>query len=183
MYIKRNISAYAVAIFDLVKEENLFKEIQPQFEELKEIFDTHPEFIEYLKNTLIPEKERMETIDLILKDKHEIVINTVKVIIQRKATSDLHKIIVEYLKLSNKELKIRFLKVVSAFPLTEKQLELIKEKIQKVTRRTIELKNVVDPSLISGIRIESKTEVLELNLYNDLLKIKKELLNSNKKGA
>ncbi|WP_426461588.1 ATP synthase F1 subunit delta [Mycoplasma hafezii] len=180
MYKKRNVAAYSVAIYDLVKEENKLAELHEQFEDLLEIFKTHPELIDYLKNDLISEKERTETIDLVMKDFHWILVNTVKVIMQRRMMPFVKKILVGYLKLANKELRIRFLRLVSAFPLTDEQVEAIRQKIQKVTHRTIELKCVVDPSLISGIRIESQTEILEMNLKHDLETIQKLILFNKK---
>ncbi|WP_406613584.1 ATP synthase F1 subunit delta [Mycoplasma corogypsi] len=184
MYTNQHSSAYAVAIFDLVKDENKFQVIQPQFEKLLKIIHQNPELIDYLKNDMIDESHRLETIDLILKDFDEIVINAVKVIVLRRKASILVHVIKEYLKHSNSELRIRFLKVVSAFPLTDEQLEKIKQKMQKVTRRTIELVNVVDPNLISGFRIESRTEILESSVQNTLEKLKQEIINNeHKKGA
>ncbi|MHA3786040.1 ATP synthase F1 subunit delta [Mycoplasma sp. Z463D] len=176
MYVKRNVSAYAVAIYDLVKEQDKFKEIQSQFETVKDVFVTNPKFATYLGNDLISEDERFETIDLAFKDFDIIIRNMLKVIVQRRMTSYIVKIIIEYLKLSNNELKIRFAIVRSAFPLSEEQLDAIRQKVQSVTRRTVVLKNEVDPNLISGIQIVSKTEVLEMNLLHDLTKIKNEII-------
>lgn len=163
MFRKTHTSAYAIAIFDLVLEEDKFKELEPSFEFLKEFINEHPEFIEYLKNDGIPESERLETIDLAFKDFDWIILNSLKVIVQRKAVRILKNIIIEYLKLSNHHLKIRYIDVISAFPLNQSQLNQIKEKLQKTTRRTIKINNHIDKSLISGFKIVSRTEVLELN--------------------
>ncbi|RIV16652.1 ATP synthase F1 subunit delta [Mycoplasmopsis gallopavonis] len=181
MYIKRNIAAYSVAIFDLVQEEHAIQAIQPEFEELLEVLKKHPELVDYLANDLIPEKERLETIKLVFQDFHWIIRNTIEIVFQRRMIQYLRKILIEYLKLANKELKIRFVRVVSAFPLSEDQLEAIKLKLQKESRRTIELKHDVDPTLISGIRIESRTEILEMNIKHDLDTIQKIILKDNKK--
>ncbi|SJZ42938.1 ATP synthase F1 subunit delta [Mycoplasmopsis verecunda] len=180
MYVKRNVSAYAVAIYDLVKEQDKFKQVQSQFEDVKALFVQHPEFASYLGNDLIPEEERFKTIDLAFKNFDIIIQNLLKVIVQRRMTSYIVKIIVEYLKLSNNELKIRFAIVQSAFPLSEQQLDAIRQKVQSVTRRTVVLKNEVVPNLISGIKIVSKTEVLEMNLLHDLNKIKNEIIRTEK---
>ncbi|QNM93726.1 ATP synthase F1 subunit delta [Mycoplasma sp. Pen4] len=180
MYIKRNISAYAVAIYDLVKEQDMFEATQAQFELVKEVFDKHPEFIDYFKNDSIDEEERLKSIDDAFGGMHWIVINTLKVIVQRRMAPAIKKIIIEYLKLSNNELRIRFAKVVSAFPISDAEMDLIREKIQSVTRRRVVLKNEVDPSLIGGIKIVSKTEVLEMNILNDLTKIKNSIIKKEK---
>ncbi|AKF41161.1 ATP synthase subunit delta [Mycoplasmopsis canis UFG4] len=176
MLRKTHASAYAVAIFDLVQEENKFAKLESEFELLKDLINNQPEFIDYLKNDTIPESARLETIDLAFKDFDWIVINSLKVIVQRKATSFLKKIIIEYLKLSNKELKIRYIDVISAFPLTNTQLEQIKDKLQKTTRRTIKITNHIDKSLISGFKIVSRTEVLELNYNKELEKLKNQII-------
>ncbi|MEA4162482.1 MULTISPECIES: ATP synthase F1 subunit delta [unclassified Mycoplasma] len=182
MYKKRNTSAYAVAIYDLVKKQDKFKLIQPQFEAVKDLIDTIPGFIEYLGNDLIPEAERFKTIDMAF-DKNQfdyIVINSIKVIVQRKMVSQLKNIIIEYLKLSNDALRIRYVLVESAFPLSDEQLQQINDKLQKVTRRTIEIHNVINPNIISGFRIVSKTEVIEMNILHDLNKIKNEIIFKQK---
>ncbi|WBP83870.1 ATP synthase F1 subunit delta [Mycoplasmopsis edwardii] len=176
MYQKSHASAYAVAIFDLVQEEQKFEKLQAEFELLKELINTNPEFIDYLKNDTILESDRLETIDLAFKDFDWIIINTLKVIVQRKAVTFLKKIIIEYLKLSNRELKIRYIDVVSAFPLSEEQLEQIKDKLQRTTRRTIKITNHIDKKLISGFKIVSRTEVLELNYNKELEKIKNQII-------
>ncbi|WP_334687842.1 ATP synthase F1 subunit delta [Mycoplasmopsis cynos] len=178
MKIKSHASAYAVAIFDIVQEEkeDKFKKLQNEFELLKEIIDSNPEFIDYLKNDSISETTRLETIDLAFKDFDWIITNTLKVVTIRKAITYLKKIIIEYLKLSNRHLKVRYIQVVSLIPLSEKQLEDIKLKLQKITRRTIKITNKTDKNLISGFKIISHTEVLESNYNKELEKLKNQII-------
>lgn len=176
MFRKTHTSAYAIAIFDLVLEDDRFVELEPYFELLKEFLNQNPEFIDYLKNDGIPETERLETIDLAFVGFDWIFINSLKVIVQRKAVNILKNIIIEYLKLSNYHLKIRYIDVISAFPLNNEQLQEIKEKLQKTTRRTIKITNHIDKSLISGFKIVSRTEVLELNYKRELQKLKNQII-------
>ncbi|MGZ9762482.1 ATP synthase F1 subunit delta [Mycoplasma sp. 394] len=180
MQIKKNIQAYSVAIFDLVHEADKFQQLHTQFEAVKEIFSKHPEFVDFFKDEFVPEEERLKTVDLAFKDFDWIIINALKVIIMRKVAKYIRKIIIEYLKLSNRELRIRFIDVISAFPLTNEQLEKIKTKIQNKTRRTIEMINHVDPSLIAGIKIVSRSETVEMNIKNNLEKLKHELIKYEK---
>ncbi|QKT05513.1 ATP synthase F1 subunit delta [Mycoplasma sp. OR1901] len=179
MYEKRHISAYAVAIFDLAKEEDKFEILQTEFETLKEFAD-NKEFIDYLANYDISETHKFETIDIAFKDFHWITTNFIKVIVSRKVVSYLKKIIIEYLKLSNHELRIRFVDVISAFPIDEKQLLDIKNKLQENTRRKVRITHHVDPNLISGFKIVSRTEVLENNIKKELDKLKNDILINKK---
>ncbi|TDV24102.1 F-type H+-transporting ATPase subunit delta [Mycoplasmopsis mustelae] len=180
MQQKKNIQAYSVAIFDLVQEENKFQQLHPQFEAVKELFTHNAEFTNYFYDDFISLNERLKTIDLAFKGFDWIIINALKVIVARGVAKHIRKIMIEYLKLSNRVLKIRFIDVISAFPLTNEQLEQIKNKIQISTRRSIEITNHVDPSLIAGIKIVSRTETMELNIKHQLEKMKYEILKYEK---
>ncbi|WP_334687173.1 F0F1 ATP synthase subunit delta [Mycoplasmopsis cynos] len=71
----------------------------------------------------------------------------------------------------------------SAFPLSEKQLEDIKLKLQKITRRTIKITNKTDKNLISGFKIISHTEVLESNYNKELEKLKNQIIWEKERGV
>lgn len=99
---------------------------------------------------------------------------------RRKSFKYIVKILIEYLKLSNKELRIRYLDVISAYPLSNEQLQAIKNKLQLKTRRTIEITNHVDKSLIAGFKIVSRTETHEMSIKNDLENLKYDLIKHEK---
>ncbi|WAM10419.1 F0F1 ATP synthase subunit delta [Mycoplasmopsis cynos] len=73
------------------EKEDKFKKLQNEFELLKEIIDSNPEFIDYLKNDSISETTRLETIDLAFKDFDWIITNTLKVVTIRKQLHILKK--------------------------------------------------------------------------------------------
>ncbi|WP_036430926.1 ATP synthase F1 subunit delta [Mycoplasmopsis felis] len=180
MLEKKHISAYSVAIFDLVQEENKLKELHKQFEAVKDLFLENKSYIDFFSDHTISEEERFKTIDLAFKSFDWIIINSLKIILRRKSFKYIVKILIEYLKLSNKELRIRYLDVISAYPLSNEQLQAIKNKLQLKTRRTIEITNHVDKSLIAGFKIVSRTETHEMSIKNDLENLKYDLIKHEK---
>lgn len=180
MYIKANPNGYALALFELVKEQKNFEEIHQQMKTLREIIDKNPELILYWKNANISLQDKWSLVDEILQGFDKLIINTCKVIIERRASFMMKKIVTHYLKLSNEVLNILFAKVITAFELDEATIEKIKNKLEKQTNKKIEILTEIDPDLISGFQIVFDTELYQRNYKNDLLNLKNQIINDER---
>ncbi|UUM20043.1 MULTISPECIES: ATP synthase F1 subunit delta [unclassified Mycoplasma] len=168
MLDKSTVKGYVIAIFELVKESNKTNLIHKQMNKLLNIIKANPELIPFLNNDLISKDDKLSLIDQILVDFDQLIINSVKVIIERKSVNKLKKIITHYLKLSNQALNISFVKVITAKLLSHDYLAKIQAKLEKQYNKTFELKHVVDPSLISGFKIVFDSKIIQSNYQNDL---------------
>lgn len=171
MLVQANVKGYAVAIFELVKEQNKFKVMHQDMETLLKIINQNPEFIAFLSNEFIAKKERLDLIDQVLDGLDKLVINTVKVALERRSILYLKKIVTQYLKQSNEEMNISFVKVITPEPISEVLLDKIRIRLETDHGNTFEVVNVVNPSLISGFQIVSDSKIIQDNYLNDLNKL------------
>lgn len=83
----------------------------------------NPQLITFLKNDEIALEKRFELIDEIFGSLEVDVKNSIKVALVRNMIFVLRKIIVDFLKITNYELGIKFAKVITAYPLSDSELE------------------------------------------------------------
>ena len=67
-------------------------------------------------------------------------------------------------------------RAVTAVALTESQAQKLTEKLQKLTGKTVELENFVDPSVLGGVRLDYDGKRVDGTVKNRLDSIR-ELLN------
>ncbi|WP_027120915.1 ATP synthase F1 subunit delta [Mycoplasmopsis lipofaciens] len=182
MYKKANPEGYALALFELAQEDKIEKEIHALMIELKNAIQNDNLFINNLITSEISNEKKYKYIEDIFKDikNSTLIINFLKVLVEKNSANLLNRIISLYLKLSNEVLKIKFAKIYSAFEISEEKLEKIKAKLEKKFNSKIELDHEIDKNLISGFRIKIDSQVIEQNFDFDLKSLEQILL---KKGG
>ncbi|WP_025755558.1 ATP synthase F1 subunit delta [Mycoplasmopsis cricetuli] len=183
MLNKTNVKGYAIALFELVKEINQFELIHEQMENLLKIFKQNPELIDFLNNQFILQNVKLKLIDDILIGFNSLIKNTVKVILERKMIAHIKKIIIHYLKISNEKLEIIFVKIVTASPISKQLLDKIIIKLQDNYQQKLEIRNLVDPSLISGFQIIFDSSIIQNNYKNSLNKLLNEIIVDKSQGS
>lgn len=66
--------------------------------------------------------------------------------------------------------------IYSAYELDDSEIELIKQKFPFI--QSSEVKNVVDRSILAGVRIHHGAKIIDLSLKNKLSSLKKKLYES-----
>ncbi|MDE7433745.1 MAG: ATP synthase F1 subunit delta [Mycoplasmoidaceae bacterium] len=89
----------------------------------------------------------------------------------------LEKILREFLDYRDEYLEIVFVKVYSAFELNEQQLNKIKQALEERFHKNVAVQNYIDPDVIGGIKIESKTLSIDNTLKKKLELIKNKSLS------
>ena len=65
--------------------------------------------------------------------------------------------------------------VTSATELSEEQMSALKEKLEKISGKTISLKQRIDPSVLAGLRVELEGKQLDGTVQSRLSGISKKL--------
>lgn len=172
MYKKTNPVGYAIALYELVKESQKFQQTHNEANQFKDIIEKFPNLLYFLNDASISNEEKFKFIDQIIPDYSADFKNLIKVAIERREALIIKKILIEYLKMSNIQLKIQYAKVITAFDLTKNEIQSIKQKLEKLYKKTIELEVEIDPSLISGYEIHIGSEIIQNNFKSQLEKMK-----------
>lgn len=168
---------YAQALYALAKEENLEKQILQEMDVLQQAFDREPAFLRLLAAPNLPKAERCVIIDESFRDKvHVYVLNFLKILTERGYAKLFGECCQAYRDQYNTDNGILPVQAVTAVALTETQRERLAEKLAKLTGKTIELTNRVDPSVLGGVRLDydgkrvDGTVQSRLDSIRDLLK-------------
>ena len=82
----------------------------------------------------------------------------------------------DFISLVNEERGVLEGLVYSTEKLTEKQLNKLNETISKVESRPTELKNIIDPSLIGGVKVVINDHIYDGSIKHNVEKMKLTLL-------
>ena len=172
-------NTYGQALYDLAKEENLGKTILDQLLVLKDVFADTPAYSKLLSTPNIPKQERCGILDEAFRGKvHPYVLNFLKILTEKGYPRHFADCCEAYRGHYNADHGILPVKAVSAIALTEDQSARLCEKLQKITGKTIELTNRVDPDVLGGIRLDYDGKRLDDTVSHRLESIRSMLNNT-----
>ena len=167
---------YGEALFQLAREDSAVREMREEAMILrKEIADT-PDLLIFFRAVQIPDTEKKEVIDRMFQGFTKHMRNFLKLLIDKDRTYYLKEILDTFIDRCNQELNIETAVVSSARALSETDLKRIREALEKKTGKEIVLTNVVDQSLIAGIKVTSGSTVTDVTTAHRINEMKDLLL-------
>ena len=168
---------YAQGLFELAKEENSVEEKKNQAETILNTMNDCPDLDLFLRAVKVTEEEKKELIDKTLKDAvdHD-MLSFLKLIVDKGRAYYLSGILEDYVKLANEELGIELATVVSARKLSDADMKTIGEALVRKTNKKVVLKNKVDPSVISGIKVTIGNNVTDITMASKIERLRSTLL-------
>lgn len=169
-------SRYAEALYLLKKESNSLLEAQQEIKELIKIIKDDPDFLMVLDSSYIEKEKRLEIVDQVFKSVDEEIKNLVKVVIENNRALYLLGIFEDFNSLVNEYRGVKEGLVYSTEPLKEVEIEKLTSTISKIENHPIELKNVIDPSLLGGVKVVINDHIYDGSLKHSLEQMKSDLL-------
>ncbi len=171
---------YALALLDIAKEENKVKEYRQEVVSFITVLKENPGLIKFLDSYNVTSNEKLELIDgKLAKFYSENIINYIKVILKNNRGYYLYSIFKETLMRFDDYLSIEQGIIYSTIPLTNKDMLKVTEAIERNTNKNVVLKNVIDPSIIGGIKVVLKNDIYDASILSRVDALKDSLL---KKG-
>lgn len=148
-------SVYANALYSLAADENLSKTVLDELMTLDGIISREEDFLRLLSAATLSKDERCGIVDEIFKGKvHPYILNFMKILTEKGYMRYFGDCCKAYRQKYNEDNGILAVTAVTASPLTDDQSARLSEKLAKLTGKTIDLENRIDPSCIGGIRID-----------------------------
>ncbi len=162
---------YAKALFELTSDSNKEKYYQDLIV-LKEAL-LEEETIKVFAHPSITLDQKKEIIANSLQDKLDTtLLNFLYVLINYERLNTLEGIAESYKELLDEELKQKEVQVYCKYHLTKEQTEELINILQKQYNKTIILQEILDKSLVGGIKVVVGNEELDASTLNKLQKIK-----------
>ncbi|BEP30238.1 ATP synthase F1 subunit delta [Helicovermis profundi] len=167
---------YADALFEVAVEEDALSVIKEEFEFVIESFDLNLDFFRIYNSPQISVRERKEVISEVFEGKiSEELLNFLKILIDKRRTSSLFGIGKAFNKLVDIHLGTEHVVVESVNKLSEKEMEILRKKIEELSGSNIKLVNKVNKELVGGLVIKSGDKIIDGSVTRKLAEIKDEL--------
>ena len=174
--MKEITSRYAEALFSLKRDSNSLESTQKEIKELKKIFVENPDFIVILSSSYKSIEEKEQIIDKSLVGVDDEIKSLLKVVCQNHRAKYIIEIFDEFNSLVNEYRGVKEGLVYSAQKLNEAQLNKLNKKISDVEHMPTELKNIVDPSLIGGVKVVINDHIYDGSIKHHIEDMKISLL-------
>ena len=174
--MKEITSRYAEALFSLKRDSNSLKETQSEIKELKKIFIENPDFIVVLSSSYKSVEEKCDIVDKTLLKVDEEIKSLIKVAIKNHRASYIVEIFDDFNSLVNEHFGVKEGLVYSTEKLSEQQLAKLNQSVSEVEKMPTELKNIIDPSIIGGVKVVINDHIYDGSIKHQLENMRLTLL-------
>ncbi len=169
---------YALALFELASENSEIESIEKNISFLLMTCKKNLEFNNFLKNPTHQIETQIKIFNEISKimSLNKTLINFLQLIINKRRIYFLDKILEKFIKLSSKRKgKVEAI-LISSKDLSTSERNKIDEEISKAIKSKIDFTFKTDKSLISGVKVQVGSLLIDTSVSNKLKKIKQTMI-------
>lgn len=167
---------YADALLDLAIEQNKMVELKEDIQIVQTVFKQNEELIELLNSPRISKSQKTTVIETSFKDISKDIVNMILLLVERQRT----ELIKPMFKVLNDQILekqgIAYLEVYTTQSLSASQNEAIIEDFKiRINKPTVLLNEIVDPSIIGGLKIRYRNTVYDGSVKNSLNRLRSKI--------
>ena len=148
-------NVYGLALYDLAKSEDLTEQILKQLDVLSTSFREEPEFIKLLNSPALTKQERCQILDDGFRGKLQpYLLNFLKILTEKGYIRHFFHCCDAYRQQYHQDHGILPVTAVTAVAITPDQEGKLKEKLESLTGKTVELHCRIDPACLGGVRLD-----------------------------
>ncbi|OKL37583.1 F0F1 ATP synthase subunit delta [Domibacillus mangrovi] len=167
---------YAIALFELAKEQHQVAEIEEELRVVKQVFSENKELQTILKSPKLSIANKQALIQSAFAKASAPVVNTLKLLVQRHRNDEITSVCNEYIELANEERGTADAFVHSIRPLSPiEETAVISAFSRKVGKQTLNIENIVDPDLLGGLKVRIGNRIFDGSLRGKLNRLEKQL--------
>lgn len=169
-------SRYGLALYSLALDNKKIIEWQEEVKTLSNIFKENADFIMILGSSFLPLNERQEILQKTLKGVDKEIVALIMVVMENNRISMILDIFESFNSYCNEYRGVSEGLIYSTLKLEQKVINQIEDKISKMEHNKVELKNVIDPSLIGGVKIVIHDRIYDGSIKHQIEMMKTDLL-------
>ena len=172
-------NVYAQALYSLARDEGFDTQILEEMAALQLAFTQEPGFLRLLSAPNISKEERCKILDDSFRDRvNPYLLNFMKILTEKGYARHFADCCKAYKEQYNDDHGILTVTAVSALPLNQQQKDKLSGKLSRITGKTIELQNRVDPEVLGGIRLDYDGKRVDGTVQNRLESVRALLKNT-----
>lgn len=167
---------YASALFELSQEKDEVDIYLNDIENIRQVLADNEELLLLLKNSQLSKHDKKDLLEPIFKPYIDAsTYNFIQLLVDKGRINDLYGICEEYKKIYQKAFNIQSGTVYSTVLLDQEALETIAAKMSKKLNSKVILDNIIDESLIAGIKIVINDLIIDGSYATQIENMKKSI--------
>ena len=163
------IGGYAQALFAVAQAEDVLPKVEDELYAFGKALEQHTDLRESLTDAVLPVENKKAVIEDLLGERaHPITLGLLSFVIDLGRARHIPKIVEELARMASVERNHTLAEVRTAVDLTDEQRRRLAEALSRATGRTVDLKVVVDPSVIGGVVARVGDEVFDGSIASRL---------------
>lgn len=173
------ISGYAAGIFELARADDQLERVERELYELGQQVEGSPELRSALTDPQLPlERKRAVLTDLLEARASSLTLGLVDFLLGRGVGGELGEIASALAEKAAASRNRRLAEIRSAIPLDDATIERLTQALSRSTGATLEVKAVVDPSVVGGIIARVGDVVIDGSVAHKLESLRQALQSS-----
>ena len=158
----QKVEAYARALFEIAQAEGALERVEDELFRVARAFESNDQLRATLTDTSLPGERRQQVVEQLLGGKASATtVQLVSMLVTGGQVKELPAIIDSLVKRASSVNAQQVAEVRSAIPLTDDQQKRLADALTKATGKTLNLKVVVDPSVLGGLVAVVGDEVID----------------------
>lgn len=179
MVLTRLGKRYAKALLDLAREKGQIEEVKADIEKLRVTIDSSREFRLMIKSPVIkPDKKIAIFREIFADELSEITRNFIEIVTRKGREASLIDVAHSFMDIYRKEKGIAQATVTTAIALEDAEKENIKKHLAEATGQEIVIEEVVDPSIIGGLKLRVADKQFDGTIAHQLEALKRQFKNN-----
>lgn len=171
------VKRYAEALFHLGREKDLLDQYEAELKIVRDVFIENPSLDKIFRNPNISSTKKKQFVDEIFHAFHIDIVNTLKILIERKRTEIITSLYDRFTELVNEAKGIAQAKVFSVRKLTKTEKESLQKQLaERLNKSSVQVQNMIDPSLIGGLKIQVGHTLYDGSVKNKLKRIEQKII-------
>jgi F-type H+-transporting ATPase subunit delta len=171
---------YADALFQLGKEKSKLDQFESELHTLRDVYRSNNEIISFLKHPRFSIDQKKKLISDSFQSFSVEIVNTLKLIVERHREDIIVDMIGDFMEMMNNAKGIANADVYSVRELSEAEKQRISETFApKVGKQSLNLTNIVDPSILGGLRLRVGNRIFDGSVSGKLRRIERKLVSTN----
>jgi F-type H+-transporting ATPase subunit delta len=169
---------YALALFQIAKEQQVLDEIEADIRVVKEVVQYNPELKAVLKSAKLSIESKKAIISASFTTVNGYLLNTLLILIDRHREDEIIHVADEFVELANIEIGIAEAQVYSTRALTEVERDLLSTTFAaKIGKKSLRIENIIDSNLLGGVRLRIGNRIYDGSLSSKLARLQRKLLS------
>ncbi|MBV9413024.1 MAG: F0F1 ATP synthase subunit delta [Acidimicrobiia bacterium] len=146
------VDGYAQGIFEIARAEGSLEKVEDELFQFSQLFQGNEQLREKLTDQSLPVEKRQAIVEDLLDQKaSSLATNLISFLVGTGRARELPEIVNRLVQRAAAERQREVAEVRAAVPLDEEQRRRLSEALEKATGKKVELKVLVDPSVLGGV--------------------------------